>query len=229
MSRLSLRAAACLAVVSLRATACLAVVSLRGVAFLAIVSLAACGGRALLSDLGLPVDRGQANVVEVSARGPYLVATLESENGSFRFLFPTTPDCGRVIQAPGLVEYWREGRIGEVVRGVTRCEAVGIGSLEAWRDRNPRPIRLSADESARYVPIFVDDAVLMLRGSFPQTSHIGWGPSDDTVVIVPRNAGCEEVANEGAGALRFHASGFPAFTLSGARSHCGVIALADPL
>jgi hypothetical protein len=193
----------------------------------AIVSVA-CGGRALLSDLGLPVDRGQADIVEVVAHGAYLVATLENQNARFRFLFPTTPECTRVVQAPGLVEYWREGRIGEVVRGVTKCKAVGIGSLEAWRDRNPRPLKFSADENARYTPIFVDDEVLMLRGSFPQTSYIGWSPNDDTVVIVPRNPGCEEVANEGQGALRFHASGFPAFTLSGARSHCAVIALADP-
>ena len=39
---------------------------------------------------------------------------------------------------------------------------------------------------------------------------------------------CEEIASGGKGRMKFHASGFPAFTLSDGDLHCAVLGVADP-
>lgn len=182
-----------------------------------------------LSGLGIPTRAGSAQVLETIQRGGYLVSTLEGERFTLSFTFPSTPECVRVLQVPGLVGYTRVGRVGDIERGATVCSANGIASLEAWRDRSARFEVMSSDGTSTYQPFFVDPAVIMVRGSFPQLSRIGWSPTRDTVVMLPRNAACDTVANATEAQLKFYPSGFPAFTLSVDDSHCAVIGVADPL
>lgn len=182
-----------------------------------------------LSDLGVPMRADSAQVLETTQRGGYLVSTLQGERFTLSFMFPSTPECGRVLQVPGLVGYTRVGRVGDLERGATVCSANGVASLEAWRDRAARFEVRSNDAPSTYQPFFVDHTVILARGNFPQLSRIGWHPTRDTVVMLPRNAACDTVANATQAQLKYHSTGFPAFTLSVGDSHCAVIGVADPL
>lgn len=197
----------------------------------ALLAGAACAPGELVSGLGVPTERTQASLQDVARHGPYLAATLSAPRWTLRFFFPVNADCERVLGVPGAVEFVRVGRVGEVVRGATRCEAVGLGSLEGWRDRSARPLAqvLPAGRGAEFVPVYVDADGSLLRGSFPQAARIGWVATGDMVVFVPRNPSCDEIARRGRGELRFHGSGFPAYTLSSDDVHCAVIGFAAPL
>ena len=89
--------------------------------------------------------------------------------------------------------------------------------------------RTAPDAPSTYQPFFVDHAVTLARGNFPQLSRIGWHPTRDAVVMLPRNPVCDTVANAAQAQLKYYPSGFPAFTLSVGDSHCAVIGVADPL
>lgn len=182
-----------------------------------------------LSNLGVPTRAGAAQVLETIQRGGYLVSTLEGERFTLSFMFPATPECSRVLQVPGLVGFTRVGRVGDLERGASVCSANGIASLEAWRDRAARFEVLSSDAASTYQPFFVDHAAILARGNFPQLSRIGWHPTRDTVVMLPRNPACDAVANASQAQLKYYPTGFPAFTLSVGESHCAVIGVADPL
>ncbi len=201
-----------------------------GLAIVFALALGACAtATETLSDLGLPTRAGDAQVLETIQRGGYLVSTLEGERFTLSFMFPTTPECGRVLQVPGLVGYTRVGRVGDLERGATICSANGIASLEAWRDRAARFEVRENNAPSTFQPFFVDEAVILARGNFPQLSRIGWHPTRDAVLMLPRNKACDTVANATAAQLKFHSAGFPAFTLSVGDSHCAVIGAAVPL
>ena len=136
-----------------------------------------------------------------------------------------------MLQIPGRVEYTREGKVGDVLRGVTHCQAVGIASLEIWRDRASRPLSaaLPAGDEATFNPFYVDAGVILVRGSFPQATRIGWRPTDDVVAMLPRNPACDAVAAAGAGKMAFWEMGAPAFAISVGDHHCAITGLADPL
>jgi len=196
------------------------------------LALCACAGPELLSELGLPSQPSGAMLEELTQHGAYLAATLQLDDGQrLRFLFPADDTCRSVLRVPGRVDYVRVGKVGEVVRGASHCQANGIASLEAWRDRTARPLAaaLPAGGESRFAVFYVDERVMLLRGSFPQAARIGWRPSKDAVAMVPASQPCAEVANEGAAVMKFHGAGFPAFSLSGSRSHCAILALAEPL
>jgi hypothetical protein len=162
-------------------------------------------------------------------RGGYLVSKLQNDRFTLVFMFPATPECARVLQVPGRVGYTRVGRVGDLERGATTCSANGIASLEQWRDRAARFEVLPSDGPSSFQPFFVDHAVILARGSFPQLSRIGWSPTKDAVVMLPRNTVCDVVANASQAQMKFHDTGFPAFTLSVGDNHCAVIGVADPL
>jgi hypothetical protein len=197
----------------------------------ALLAAGGCAGSDLLSELGLPTDRETAAVEEYAEHGGYLAATLAGTTFRLRFLFPASDECQRVLRYPGRIEYIRVGRIGEVARGASHCEARGIASLEAWRDRSTRVVAetLPAGNDARFTPIFIDPAMILARGRFPQAVRIGWTSNRDIVAMLPRNPACDEVARLGQAVMKFHATGSPAFTLSTPDAHCAVIGLADPL
>ncbi len=188
-------------------------------------------GQEVLMELGVPTEVGEAQVMDRIQHGGYVLATLQFESTQARFLVPASPECFRVLQIPGRVDFTREGRVGDMVRGVTHCEAVGIASLEAWRDRSSRPFSsaLPAGEEATFNPFYVDAGVILVRGSFPQATRIGWRPTDDVVAMLPRNAACDAVASAGKGKMAFWDTGTPAFAISVGDQHCAVTGLADPL
>jgi hypothetical protein len=177
-----------------------------GLAACALGLLSCAGtGTEVLAGLGLPAAVSEAQVLDRIQHGGYVVASLQFQDSQLRFLFPSSSECFRVLQIPGRVEYTREGKVGDVLRGVTHCRAVGIASLETWRDRASRPLSaaLPAGDEARFNPFYVDAGVILVRGSFPQATRIGWRPTDDVVAMLPRNPACDPVASAGAGKMAF--------------------------
>ena len=101
-------------------------------------------------------------------------------------------------------------------------------SSGATARRRPLAAALPAAGESRFAVFYVDQEVILLRGSFPQASRIGWHPTKDAVAMLPHSPPCAEVANEGAAEMKLHGAGFPAFTLSGSRSHCAIPRLRRP-
>lgn len=171
-----------------------------------------------------------ARVTEVTLRAAYLDATLESSNWSLRFFFPATKACARVIRRDARVEYRAGGPVGEVQSGKETCDPVGIASLPEWRDRRARsrggPL---PPFTARFKSIYTDDDLILVRGRFPLTGEIGWDRGDDTVAVLPREKGCDDVLLRGVAPIEFHAQGPQVFTLVSEEGSCPVIGFALPL
>jgi hypothetical protein len=185
----------------------------------------------LLAELGVPVAEGYARIEDVTPRGGYLEAGLVGSGAALRFLFPASPPCRTVLQPAGGVDYRRVGAIGEVSRGATSCEAVGIASLAEWRDRREPTLgaAIGGGDAARYALIFADPAVLLLRGSFPQAARIGWRSSGDVVAVLPHTPECRAATDAGQAQMLFHDTGPVALSLALPAGACPIVGLARPL
>jgi len=203
-----------------------------GFARFAAAALVVACSQDLLAELGVPVAEGYARIEEVVPRGGYIEARLVGSNAGMRFLFPGSPPCRTVLQAAGGVDWRRVGPIGEVSRGATSCEAVGIASLAEWRDRRSPTLGAAlagGDDPARFSLVFADPAVLLLRGSFPQAGQIGWRSSGDVVAVIPHTQECRSAADAGRSPMSHHAAGPIALSLSGPAGPCPIVGLARPL
>jgi hypothetical protein len=201
-----------------------------GLAAAALLALACA--QDLLAEIGVPVAEGYARIEDVAPRGGYIEASLIGSSAGMRFLFPASTPCRTVLQPAGGVDWRRVGAIGEVSRGATSCEAVGIASLAEWRDRRSSSlgtVLASEDAPASFATVFADPAVLLLRGSFPQASQIGWRSSGDVVAVVPHTRECRSVAEAGQTPMHHHHTGPVALSLSGPAGHCPIVGLARPL
>jgi hypothetical protein len=185
----------------------------------------------LLAELGVPVAEGYARITDVAPRGGYLEAGLAGPNATLRFLFPASRDCRTVLQAAGGVDWHRVGAIGEVSRGATSCEAVGIASLPEWRDRRGPDLTsaLPHGEEARFAVVYADPAVILVRGGFPQAVHVGWRRTGDSVAVLPHTAECRAAADAGHAPMAHHPEGPVALSLTTAAGACPILGLARPL
>jgi len=78
-----------------------------------------------------------ASVGPTTVRGSYLDAWVDAGGFHYRFLFPNEPICQALLAQPGLHFVWL-GTLGRITQADQRCDAVGLLSLRAWRDRQPR-------------------------------------------------------------------------------------------
>jgi hypothetical protein len=203
------------------------------------VRLALAGGAALglacaqdlLAELGFPVAEGYAQIADVAPRGGYIEASLVGSNAAMRFLFPSSGPCRTVLHAAGGADWRRVGAIGEISRGATSCEAVGIASLAEWRDRRGPSFgaAFAGGDTARFGVVFADPAVILLRGDFPQAARIGWRSSADVVAVVPHTPECRAAADAGRAPMAHHATGPVALSLVGPGGPCPIVGLARPL
>jgi hypothetical protein len=204
----------------------------RGPRWLALAAGVALGcAEQLLADLGVPVAEGYARITDVAPRGGYLEAGLAGPNATLRFLFPASRDCRTVLQAAGGVDWHRVGAIGEVSRGATSCEAVGIASLPEWRDRRGPTITsaLPHGEEARFAVVYADPSVILVRGGFPQAVHVGWRRTGDSVAVLPHTAECRAAADAGHAPMAHHPEGPVALSLGATAGACPILGLARPL
>ena len=89
------------------------------------LGLGGCLGSAL-SDLGIPMGTHTASVEGLVGYAGYLDAGLVSQKFRLRFLFPDNQECRYVVGLPGHVTYVTVKYLGDVARGATYCQPVGI-------------------------------------------------------------------------------------------------------
>jgi hypothetical protein len=202
-----------------------------GIAALTLSALAACAGDQPLRFLGLPGSATATEVTEVVPRAGYLDVRL----GAQRFFFPADAEC-QALLAPGARVYYVEGGVLGRVEGEEAeegaCEPVGVGSLQAWRDRKPRPSSSRPNPRAQivYREIYRDEEVAFLRGRFPLASHARLR-GDDIIAVISAHEPCLETAGTGrqTGTMEFRQAGRDPFRAFLGASACPISAFVLPL
>ena len=136
-------------------------ISLLGVA----VAASSCTLDSVVAGAGVPGTTMDAKVGPATARGSYLDASVAAGGFQYRFFFPNEPVCEALLaQSDGLRFVWL-GTFGRITNGEQRCDAVGVLSLQAWRDRQPRrsgqPMPRAA---AHYDVVYRDDDLGRVEG-----------------------------------------------------------------
>lgn len=181
--------------------------------------------------MGLPSAAATARVDLLGVRGPYLDAVIDVSGDRLRFFFPDDDFCRALLERAEAVEYTTRGSYGQVRLNEVTCDPVGILSLEAWRDRRPRP-RLSDPvprDRADYETIYVDEDLFLARGRFPLAGLVGWPGSYDTVAIFPNLPECEELMTRRAATMEFRHSGSEVMVLLDNRIRCQILGFARPV
>jgi len=96
---------------------------------------AACTVDSLVAGAGVPGTTLEAKVGKATPRGSYLDAEVEAGGFRYRLFFPDEPDCRELLAEPAGARYQWLGLMGRLSRGDLRCDAAGVLSLAAWRDR----------------------------------------------------------------------------------------------
>jgi hypothetical protein len=210
-----------------RALACLAV--------LVYAALGCAGARDAASHAAYeanPFSSTDLTVKSVSLLEPYLLAEIVGRDERLRVLVPASPECSRVCQSEAAVRYQKSGNFGLLERGDARCDVVGIASLEAWRDRQPRR-RARAEvlprATARFAPVGGNDRHLIVRGRFPLASEIRVPSGADLVAVLPANDVCRSVVARGESTLEFRPAGRGPFRLLAGSDACVIEGFAMPI
>ena len=175
-------------------------------------------------------------VERVVPRGGYLDVTLQGQSALRTFL-PDAVDCRGLVKPGAAVRYEWDGAMGVVAEklGSRRCQVVGIGSLPEWRLTRPEDTGLPDGrgvprELARYRVVFRDQDVILARGSFPLTRHLGWVGPAEAVVLLRNTPGCARgPAALGTASLEYFPAGERVLGLVAKDRWCDVDALLLPL
>jgi hypothetical protein len=175
-------------------------------------------------------------VAGVVPRGGYLDVSLQGQS-ALRTFIPDTNDCRRVVTAGAKVRYEWDGAMGSVNEplGSRRCQVVGIGTLTEWRITRPEDTGLPEGrgvprELARYRVTFRDRDVILARGFFPLTRHLGWVGPAEAIVVMKNTPGCMRgPAALGTASLEYFPSGERVLGLVAKDRWCDVEALLLPL
>jgi hypothetical protein len=170
------------------------------------------------------------------SRGGYLDLALKGRS-PLRTFVPDTPDCRKVAKPGVVVRFEWDGALGSVNEplGSRRCQAVGIGSLTEWRLTRPEDTGLPRGQTlprevARYRVVFRDKDVILARGFFPLTRHLGWVGPAEAIVVMRNTPGCARgPAALGAASLEYFPSGERVLGLVAKDRWCDVEALLLPL
>jgi hypothetical protein len=203
---------------------------------LALVASACSGanqvGREVEQNLN-PFASSRVSLLSVRTVGPYLEAQFRSRSSVLTFFAPAhDPGCAQLLRPEVTLVYRRHGNFGRFEDGDVRCDAVGIGSLAAWRNRRPRDPRRSTmvpRASATFREIGRDGDVVLVRGRFPLASRVGIPASFDLVAFLPAAPECERPLARGAGSLEFVPAGQQAFRIVSDNTTCPVLGFAMPL
>lgn len=171
-------------------------------------------------------------ISEVEEIGPYRAATLTGRKGSWRLYFPRVGACETLVQAGVQIIYRFEGPFGVLRSDEGRsCSPVGVGSLAAWRDEQPRRRSqyLVPREQARFTVLHQGDAFLLLRGAFPLSLEIRWPEPMDSVAVLPATPACLALLERSKATLEFHATGEEVLVLESKAGVCPIVGLALPL
>jgi hypothetical protein len=172
----------------------------------------------------------------VVPRGGYLDVTLRGQ-GTLRTFLPDRVDCRAIVKAGAKVRYQWDGALGSVNEplGSRRCQVVGIADLPTWRLTRPEDTGLPQGqplprELARFRVVFHDRDVILARGHFPLTRHLGWVGPAEAIVLMRNTPGCVRgPASAGTASLEYFPSGDRVLGLVAKDRWCEVDALLMPL
>jgi hypothetical protein len=137
-----------------------------------------------------------------------------------------------VLQSEAQVRYQRSGNFGRFERDGESCDAVGVASLEAWRNRQPRRranVQGVPRATARFALVGESERYLLVRGRFPLASEIRVPSGADLVAVLPADEACRTAALRGQVSLEFRAAGRDPFRLLVGRDTCVIEGFAMPL
>ena len=175
-------------------------------------------------------------VERVVPRGGYLDVALKGQS-ALRTFISDTDDCRKLAKVGATVRYEWDGAMGTLTEplGTRRCQAVGIGTLTEWRITRPEDTGLPDGEGvprelARYRVVFRDNDVILARGYFPLTRHLGWVGPAEAIVMMKNTPGCMRgPAAAGVASLEYFPSGDRVLGLVSKDRWCDVEALLLPL
>jgi hypothetical protein len=177
-----------------------------------------------------PVGTTDAVVLGVSTHGAYLLVSLAGPLADLRFFAPATEACIQVLAPDARVNYGKAGVFGRFRRDELSCDPVGVASLAAWRDRQPRrrgpPVPRA---TARFRLLQEDPELIFVRGRFPLASRVAIPGAYDLVAVLPNTEPCVGVAAQGEASLEFRAAGPEPFQLLAGGPICHVFGFALPL
>jgi len=179
---------------------------------------------------GLPGMRTEMNVDAVTERGPYLEATLSFESKTMWAYSAPSDDCRAVFEVGASVKYVDSGPVGRFHRDELRCQMLGVGNLELWRDRNMRATAGGIPRAqANFELLHADEEVTLLRGQFPLASAVGFGGSLDLVAVVENTKNCARPIEKGTASMEYRGKGKRALSLVGSSGLCRIRGLIQPL
>ena len=193
-------------------------------------TLAGCTVDSVVAQAGVPGTTVDAHVSDLAVRGPYLDARVDAGGFRYRLYFPDDETCGALLRRTEGLRFTWLALMGRVDGGDAYCDAVGVLSLEAWRDRQPRRSREPLPRApARYQVVYRDADVVHLEGRFPLASQLGFAHTASLVAIIPNDEACRGFPDEGTASMEFRVTGPNPLTLLDKRSLCPVLGIAQPL
>lgn len=202
--------------------------------FVAIFGLILVGCNTKLNSwqAGLPGWKTEMRVAYTTPRNGYLEAVLEMEGLTLVTYVPNNPLCSGILLADSKIDYVASNPGGSFRAGDRSCRAVGIGSLRAWRNRQPRPPNrggaIVARAQADYRKIYEDSDVVFLRGRFPLSGKVGWVGLNDLIAVVPRIPECEAPISRNTSSMEYFPVGKNVLTLVSTRGQCPIQGLITP-
>jgi hypothetical protein len=170
------------------------------------------------------------SVERVVPRGPYLEVRLRAPGLELVSWAPADEVCREVLDEEQEVLFRSGGTGGTAEREGRRCDFVGIGSLDEWRKRRPRPRTRSPVPSApaRFELIYEDAEIALARGRFPLASLLGWAGGGDSVAVIPNTPICQRPLRSGNAALQYFPGGRHVLALASERGLCPIQGLLVP-
>jgi hypothetical protein len=210
---------------------------MRSIAILLLAPLAlACAHSTTAWRMRIRGTSTEFTVERAVIRGGYLDVSLQGQS-PLRTFIPDTSDCRQVVKKGAKVRYEWDGALGSVNEplGSRHCQVVGIGSLPEWRITRPEDTGLLDGHSvprelARYRVVFRDRDVILARGSFPLSRHLGWVGPAEAIAVLKNTPGCMRgPAALGTASLEYFPAGERVLGLVAKDRWCDVEALLLPL
>ncbi len=180
-----------------------------------------------------PFAASKISILRLDRHGPYLLVEFRSRRALLTILAPADDEvCARMLRPEASLVYRKQGNFGRFEHDGEQCDPVGVGSLAAWRDRQPRGASggsLIPRRAARFREIDRDESVVLVRGRFPLAGRVGVPNGQDVVALLPNEPVCARAIETGTASLEFFPTGRQALRLVGDRASCPVLALALPL
>lgn len=179
-----------------------------------------------------PFASAQVSILRVDRHGPYLLAEFRSRGALLSFFAPADQGaCVRLLRPEATLVYRKHGNFGRFEGDGETCDPVGVGSLAAWRNRQPRGSRggrLIPRAQATFREIARDESMVLVRGRFPLAGRVGVPNGQDIVAMLPHDETCARPVAAGVASLEFVPTGPQALRLVGERGLCPVLGLALP-